>query len=156
MTHCPALTNIRDQHNISSVGDLWESPIRSLSSLGAAGLLGQTAGAKQQHQQQQQQQHQQQQHQQQQHQKQQHQQQQHQQHQLTLFRRLLLLFLRRCHLSDEFSVRELVEQASLKLAEPLEAVTAVYEDLGGCGWGGEGDEGNETISILPTKFTELN
>ena len=43
MTHCPALTHIRAQHNISSPLDLWHSPANCLLFLRGAGLLGQTS-----------------------------------------------------------------------------------------------------------------
>ena len=43
MTHCPALTHIRAQHNISSPLDLWHSLANYLLFLKGAGLLGQTS-----------------------------------------------------------------------------------------------------------------
>ena len=43
MTHCPTLTHIRAQHNISSPLDLWHSPVNCLLFLRGAGLLGQTS-----------------------------------------------------------------------------------------------------------------
>ena len=42
MTHCPASTHIRAQHNISSPLNLWHSPANCLLFLTVAGLLGQT------------------------------------------------------------------------------------------------------------------
>ena len=42
MTHCPAPTHIRAQHNISSPLDLWHSLANCLLVLRGAGLLGQT------------------------------------------------------------------------------------------------------------------
>ena len=43
MTHCPALTHIRAQHNVSSPLDLWHSPANCLLYLRGSGLLGQTS-----------------------------------------------------------------------------------------------------------------
>ena len=43
ITHCPILTHIRVQHNISSPQDLWHSPANCLLFLSGAGLLGQTS-----------------------------------------------------------------------------------------------------------------
>ena len=43
MTHCPALTYIRVQHNISSPLDQWHSPANRLLLFRGAGLLGQTS-----------------------------------------------------------------------------------------------------------------
>ena len=43
MTHCPAVTHIRAQHNISSPLDLWHASANSLLFLKGAGLLGQTS-----------------------------------------------------------------------------------------------------------------
>ena len=43
MIHCPALTHIRAQHNISSPLDLWHFPANCLFFLRGACLLGQTS-----------------------------------------------------------------------------------------------------------------
>ena len=42
MEHCTAHTTLRHRHNINSVRDLWDNPIRAVAYLRSTGLLTQT------------------------------------------------------------------------------------------------------------------